>query len=214
MTTLTTFLLMIALVSLLGVLLSRFGGRIGMPSLVLFMALGLLFGSEGLLKIPFDNYSIAESTCSVALLFIMFSGGFETNWKTAKTAAKPGIWLSVAGVIITAGITGVFCHFALGMPWLEGLLVGAVIRLNRRSLGVFHSAAEKLKLKKFPGAHAGIGKRQQRPYRLRAYRHFPFFADRGQNQLGGHVFAANGVWRFVRRFIWQGQRLCFKACAV
>ncbi len=123
----TTFLLMIAFVSLLGVLLSRVSGRTGMPSLVLFMALGLLFGSEGLLKIPFDDYSIAESACSIALLFIMFSGGFETNWKTAKVAAKPGILLSVGGVIITAGITGLFCYFVLQMPLLEGLLIGAVI---------------------------------------------------------------------------------------
>lgn len=123
-----TFLLLIcAVVLLLCVLLSRVSARFGVPSLLLFMVLGMLFGSDGILKIPFDDYGFAESVCSGALIFIMYSGGFGTNWKAARPVVRQGALLSVGGVIITGALTGLFCHFVLNFSLLEGLLVGAVI---------------------------------------------------------------------------------------
>ena len=87
----------------------------------------MLFGEDGVLHIEFDNYSAVEQICSVSLIFIMFYGGFGTSWKHARSTATISVLLSSAGVVITAALTGVFCHFALRMDWLPSLLVGAVI---------------------------------------------------------------------------------------
>ena len=108
-------------------LADRFSGKFGMPALILFMGVGMLFGSDGLLKIQFDNYELAERVCSAALVFIMFYGGFNTNWKTAKNVAVRAILLSTVGVVITAGLTAVFCYFALGLSVVESFLIGAVL---------------------------------------------------------------------------------------
>ena len=122
-----TFLLIAALIILLCLVCNRFSDRFGVPSLLLFIGLGLLFGADGPIRIHFDNYVLSESICSAALIFIMFYGGFGTRWKTAKPAAGKAILLSTAGVLLTAAFTGLFCRFALGFDWLESLLVGAVL---------------------------------------------------------------------------------------
>ncbi len=107
---------------------SKLLGRFGVPTLLAFLLLGMLFGPEG----PFLNfqtiqYNLAGQLCSIGLIFIMFYGGFGTNWQTAKPIARPAALLSTLGVLITAAITGLFCHLAFGISWLEGLLLGAVI---------------------------------------------------------------------------------------
>lgn len=101
--------------------------RFGVPMLLIFIVLGMLFGSDGLVGIYFDNYDLTSTICSLALVFIMFYGGFGTNWNTAKKSAVPSILMSSFGVIITAGLTGLFCYFVLGTTLLEGLLIGAVV---------------------------------------------------------------------------------------
>lgn len=120
-------LLLCAGVILLCMVANRFSNRFGMPALLLFMALGMLFGSDGLLRISFDNYKVTERICAVALTFIMFYGGFCTKWKMARPVAGKAIALSSLGTIVTAVFTGAFCHFVLHMAWTEGFLVGAVI---------------------------------------------------------------------------------------
>jgi len=100
--------------------------RFGVPMLLIFIVLGMLFGSDGLVGIYFDNYDLTSTICSLALVFIMFYGGFGTNWNTARKSAVPSILMSSFGVIITAGLTGLFCYFVLGTNLLEGLLIGAV----------------------------------------------------------------------------------------
>lgn len=101
--------------------------RFGVPTLLMFILLGMVFGSDGLVGIPFDNFEVAKQVSSVALVFIMFYGGFGTNWKMARPVALPSILMSTLGTVVTALLTGVFCHFVLRMEWLEGLLVGSVI---------------------------------------------------------------------------------------
>lgn len=98
-----------------------------MPALILFMFVGMLFGSDGLLKIPFDNYTLAEQFCSIALIFIMFYGGFNTKWSIARPVAVRAILLSALGVIITAGITAFLCHICLHFSIAESFLIGAVL---------------------------------------------------------------------------------------
>lgn len=120
-------LIICAVVVLLAVISSKLLYRFSVPTLLIFMGLGMLFGSEGIVGIQFDNFEVARQMCSVGLIFIMFYGGFGTNWKAAKPVAVPSILMSTVGVVITAAITGVFCKFVLHTSLLEGLLVGAVL---------------------------------------------------------------------------------------
>ena len=88
------------------ILANKLSSRLGVPVLLLFILLGIVFGSDGLFKIQFDNYEITESLSSVALIFIMFYGGFGTCWRVAKPVALPAVLLSTFGVVITAALTG------------------------------------------------------------------------------------------------------------
>lgn len=121
------YILLTSIIILSCLFLHTLSGRLGIPMLLAFILLGMLFGSDGLFKIHFDNYLLAEKICSFALIFIMFYGGFGTSWKSARPIAAKSILLSSLGVILTATLTGLFCHFALRMPLLESLLIGSVI---------------------------------------------------------------------------------------
>lgn len=109
------------------VLCNKLSSRLGMPMLLAFIALGMFFGSDGAVKIAFEDYRLAETICSVALIFIMFYGGFGTNWKEARPVTPQAAVLSSLGVILTAALTGVFCWSVLGIGWLESLLIGSVL---------------------------------------------------------------------------------------
>ena len=92
-----------------------------------FIGLGMFFGSDGIIKIPFDRFDFAGNICSVALIFIMFYGGFGTNWSEAKPVAFKAILLSSFGVIFTAFLTGLFCYYFLNFEFFESFLIGSVI---------------------------------------------------------------------------------------
>ena len=104
-------LLLISLIVVLCLFSSNLFSRWGIPSLLVFVVLGMLFGSDGIFKIPLDNSQLVEQLCSVTLAFIMFYGGFGTNWKQAKPIAAKAIALSTLGVVSTALITSVFCYY-------------------------------------------------------------------------------------------------------
>ena len=123
----TIIILLVSAVILLCVLAEKFSVKFGMPALILFMFIGMLFGSDGILKIPFDDFKLAENVCSIALIFIMFYGGFNTKWKLAKPIAGKAILLSTFGVVITAGITAALCFFFLHYSIVESFLIGAVL---------------------------------------------------------------------------------------
>lgn len=123
----TKILIFIAGIIFLCILAERFSRRFGMPVLLLFMMLGMLAGTDGILKIPFSDYGLAQQLCTLALVFIMFFGGFCTNWKIAEPVAGRSLLLSTAGVVITAVVTALFCYFVLRFEMLESFLVGAVL---------------------------------------------------------------------------------------
>ena len=122
-----TLLLLSAIVLVACIAGNKLSSRIGVPTLFFFIALGMLFGSDGLFKIEFSDYAFSEQVCSAALIIIMFYGGFGTKWSVARPVAKKAVLLSTLGVLITAGLTGLFCHFALGTSLAEGLLIGSVL---------------------------------------------------------------------------------------
>ena len=122
-----TSLILCAVVIITCILTNKLTNRIGVPAVLVFMAIGMVFGSEGIIQIPFDKFGIAEKICSTALVFIMFYGGFNTKWKTARPVAVKAVLLSTCGVILTAAFTMLFCYFVLRFPIAESFLVGAVL---------------------------------------------------------------------------------------
>lgn len=121
------YILTAAAIVLVCLLLDKFSGKAGVPKLALFIVLGMAFGSDGLLQIHFDDFVVSEQLCTVALIFIIFYGGFGTSWQQAKSIAVKATLLSTLGVVLTAGMTGAFCHFIIGFSFWESMLIGAVI---------------------------------------------------------------------------------------
>lgn len=120
-------LLLLGFVILICILLNRFLEKIPVPSLLIFIVLGMFFGENGVFKIPFDDYAAVNIICSICLIFIMFYGGFGTNLKTARPVLIPSVLMSTLGVLGTAGAMSIFIHYVLNLPWLECLLIGSVI---------------------------------------------------------------------------------------
>lgn len=120
-------LLLVAIVIIVCVVSYKVSNKLGMPMLLAFILLGMFFGSDGIVKIRFDDYVFAEQLCTVALIFIMFYGGFGTKWEEAKPVAIKAILLSSLGTVMTAVLVGIFCYLILGMSILESFLLGAVV---------------------------------------------------------------------------------------
>ena len=101
----TLEIILVALVLIMCIAADKFSGRFGMPALILFIGIGMLFGCDGIAGIEFDNFTMTEYICNIALGFIMFYGGFNTKWKTARPVAVKAVLLSTCGVILTAAFT-------------------------------------------------------------------------------------------------------------
>ncbi|WP_245579625.1 potassium/proton antiporter [Alteribacter aurantiacus] len=119
--------LLIALLLIIGVLTTKFSTRLGVPALVLFILLGMIFGSDGLGLIYFDNASYAQIIGMIALVIILFEGGLSTKWTTIKPVAVPSLLLATVGVLITTGVVAVAAKLVLDVTWLEGMLFGAIV---------------------------------------------------------------------------------------
>ena len=98
--------------------------RFGVPLLLIFIFLGMIFG---VMVIDFNDFQLTGKIASIALVFIMFYGGFGTNWSMAKPKAAPSILMSTLGTIITFFITGIFVYLVFKISFLESLLIGAVV---------------------------------------------------------------------------------------
>lgn len=120
-------LLLVGIVIMICILLGRFAENLPVPSLLIFIGLGMFFGANGPIGIQFDDYSVSESICTICLIFIMFYGGFGTNIASARPVLGKSLCLSTLGVILTAGFTGAFIHFVLRLSWTESILIGSVI---------------------------------------------------------------------------------------
>ncbi|HHR6222651.1 TPA: potassium/proton antiporter [Providencia alcalifaciens] len=112
---------------LLGIFSSKLSARLGLPMLVMFLFIGMLAGEDGLGRITFDNVNVSYAVGSLALALILFDGGLQTSVKSIKLVWKPAFTLATFGVLITAGITGLAAAYILGIPLLEGLLLGAIV---------------------------------------------------------------------------------------
>lgn len=151
----TSLLGIYAFIIVVCVLLNNFSNKIGMPVLLAFIVLGMLFGNLSGMQID-NSFEATDDICSAALVFIMFYSGFGTNWGIAKRVAKEASLLASVGVVITAIVTGLFCHFVLRWGWLEAMLMGSVISstdaasvfsiLRSRKLGLKNNIAPMLEV--------------------------------------------------------------------
>ena len=95
-------LLLVGIVIMICILLGHFAENLPIPSLLIFIGLGMFFGVNGPIGIQFDDYSVSENICTICLVFIMFYGGFGTNITSARPVLSKSICLSTLGVLFTA----------------------------------------------------------------------------------------------------------------
>lgn len=123
---------------LISVSASKVANKFGVPALLLFLFIGMLAGSEGIGGLSFENYNLAKTIGDLALIFILFTGGLETEWKSIRPVLVQGLIMSTLGVALTMFFLGTFAWFMLGsfssvmvgsdgINWVDGLLLGAII---------------------------------------------------------------------------------------
>src|SRR3989337_3417072 len=120
-------LLIGSLLLFLSIIASKTSFKLGIPTLILCLVVGMLAGSDGPGGIYFNDPHLAQLLGVVALTFILFSGGLETKWESVKPILWMGITLSTVGVFTTAACVGVFSYYILDCSLYEGLLLGAIV---------------------------------------------------------------------------------------
>jgi cell volume regulation protein A len=116
-----SFLLFGSLILLASLVATKAGSRLGVPALLLFLFVGMAFGSSGF-GYQFENYNMAQTIGTVALCIILFSGGLDTSYKDIKPVASQGIILATLGVLLTALFTGIFIYYAVNF-WFSGISI-------------------------------------------------------------------------------------------
>jgi cell volume regulation protein A len=124
---LETALIVGAALAIVSVVLSKASERVGVPTLLIFLAVGMLAGSDGPGGIYFDDPRFAQRLGVVALAFILFAGGLETDWPTVRPVLWRGISLATGAVVLSAVIVAGFAAWMLGFTWLEGCLLGSIV---------------------------------------------------------------------------------------
>ncbi|MGC1242945.1 MAG: potassium/proton antiporter [Chryseosolibacter sp.] len=120
-------LLLGSLLLFISIISSKTSFRIGIPTLILFLIIGMLAGSDGPGGIYFNDPETAQLLGVIALTFILFSGGLDTKWESIRPIIRNGLALSTVGVLLTAGSVGLFATYILGFTIYEGLLLGAIV---------------------------------------------------------------------------------------
>lgn len=125
--TIENILLIGSLLLFISVLAGKTSYKFGVPTLILFLAIGILAGTEGIGGINFESSKLAQFIGIIALNFILFSGGLDTSWKSIKPVVWQGISLSTLGVLFTAIGIGLFVWAITDFTFFEGLLLGAIV---------------------------------------------------------------------------------------
>jgi len=119
-------LLGVSALVLVSALASRIASRIGVPIVLLFLALGILAGSDGIGGLEFENHELAFRIGTIALVLILFDGGLNTKASLLRKYAAPAGILATLGVVATAGLVGLAAR-AVGFPWKQALLLGSIV---------------------------------------------------------------------------------------
>ncbi|MCT2535632.1 potassium/proton antiporter [Aquibacillus koreensis] len=115
--------LLVAILLIIGVLTTKFSSRIGLPSLVFYIIVGMVLSNF----IYFDDVNLTQTFGILALVVILFEGGMQSDWSQIKKVIKPSVSMATFGVLITTIVIGVSAKFILDISWLEGLLFGAIV---------------------------------------------------------------------------------------
>ncbi len=105
----------------------RLSSRSGLPSLLIYLGIGVAMGQDGIGNIGFDNAELTQVIGYAALVVILAEGGLGTKWKEIKPALPAAIMLSLVGVAISVGVTAAGAHYLVGLEWRQALLIGAVV---------------------------------------------------------------------------------------
>lgn len=125
--TLNELLLVCSLVLLVAVAAVRISSRSGLPSLLIYLGIGIAIGQDGIGNVVFDNAELTQVIGYAALVVILAEGGLGTKWKEIKPALPAAIVLSLVGVAVSVGITAAGAHYLVGLEWRQALLIGAVV---------------------------------------------------------------------------------------
>lgn len=125
-----------ALLVALSVILSKTVDRLGIPVLVVFLAIGMLAGVDGPGGFAFDNAAMAKTVGVMALVCILFAGGLDTDWPSTRPVLWEGLSLATGGVVLTALVMAAGAVWVLNMSWKEGILLGAIVS-STDAAGVF-----------------------------------------------------------------------------
>ena len=140
-------LLAIGILLLAGVMLSKLSSFIGIPTLIVFLLLGLFFNGNAYFAESVFSYTIIQYVSICALIIIMFSGGLDTDTRKMRPVASKGASLATLGVLLTAIVTGVMIHLILGVDIILSLLIGSIISSTDAAavFSIFRSGKIKLK---------------------------------------------------------------------
>ena len=119
-------LLVGAAVLIVAILAARLGSGFGLPSLLLFLLLGMLLGTDGPGGVAFDNVDLAHAIGFGALVLILAEGGLTTRWSEIRPAMAPAITLATAGIVVSVAAMTAFGYFVLGLDLWVAVLLGAV----------------------------------------------------------------------------------------
>jgi cell volume regulation protein A len=120
-----TVLLIGAIVMLAAILAVRVSVRVGLPSLLIYLLMGVVLGEAGL-GIDFEDASVAHALGFAALVVILAEGGLTTQWQEIRPSMKMGVALATLGVAVSVAVTAVGAHYLLGLDWRLAVLLGAV----------------------------------------------------------------------------------------
>ncbi|GAA2915922.1 potassium/proton antiporter [Streptomyces mexicanus] len=105
----------------------RISSRSGLPSLLVYLGIGIVMGQDGLGHIRFDNAALTQLIGYAALVVILAEGGLGTKWKEIRPVLPSAAALALAGVAVSVGVTAAGAHYLVGLEWRQALIIGAVV---------------------------------------------------------------------------------------
>ena len=124
---LNQLLLVCSLVLLVAVAAVRISSRSGLPSLLVYLGIGVLMGQDGIGGIHFDDAELTQVIGYAALVVILAEGGLGTKWKEVEPALPAASALALVGVAVSVGVTAAAAHYLVGLEWRQALIIGAVV---------------------------------------------------------------------------------------
>ena len=144
---LNLYIVIIGVILFISVYASKISEKIGIPLLLMFLGIGMLLGSEGIGGIEFDNALLTQAIGTIALIFILYSGGLDTFWEEVKPVAINGILLATFGVLITALVMACFIYLILDFTFLESILLGSIVSSTDAAAVFMILRSQKIRLK-------------------------------------------------------------------